>query len=687
VVFVALLGALLAFNLARYRDSLLDDAFISLRYAANLVAGNGLVFNPGERVEGYTNFAWVMLGAGALASGVDPVLVLKTCSLLAAALLLLAMHRLHRLNRGRAAPEQHGAIHPLLWLLPLPAFAYWATTTMETMLFASLSLWALTLALEEAEGRRGRLSIVLFVCLALTRPDGVIFFVAATVAVATASCWRHRSWRPLLRHLGNAGLFGCLFAPYFLWRLHYYGRPLPNTFYAKVTGGPEQVAAGLTCLADWARAHPLFAVTAIAPITLLWPRLRRNLSAPHVALALWMTALGVLAYVVGVGGDFMPFYRFFLPLLPLCAVLLASCLDSLHGAGFIDPRSRPARIALAWLVAAHVGCAMLTEQPMRAFVAHRTTVVGEHVGSFLAGLLDDDDLVAVNTAGSLPYWSRLPTLDMLGLTDPAIAAHDTYVISPTWAGHRRGWGDEVLKRRPQVVLWYNSSGAARPHYLGDHQLADNPYFRFFYQLKRSRLEGSTGGGACFLGLPFGTTESGRLVIPDLGLQGETRSWPVPHTVLRSAPITVIYFERRRDLNQLWPAAETSDGDIDAFLAAVVAQWRREAAEGGFDPLARQQVHTLCDRALAAIKRGDRRAAKQLLSQAAGLNQAARSPRVYRYVANLGVLEGELFLALQAQVEALRLDPTDELGRSNLRHLLTVPLRTFSETHSTRPAPQ
>src|SRR5580765_7051222 len=38
-----------------------DDAFISFRYIRNFVEGNGLVFNIGERVEGYTNLLWVLL--------------------------------------------------------------------------------------------------------------------------------------------------------------------------------------------------------------------------------------------------------------------------------------------------------------------------------------------------------------------------------------------------------------------------------------------------------------------------------------------------------------------------------------------------------------------------------------------------------------------------------------------------
>ncbi len=39
---------------------LCDDAFISFRYTRNLLEGHGLVFNPGERVEGYTNFLWIL---------------------------------------------------------------------------------------------------------------------------------------------------------------------------------------------------------------------------------------------------------------------------------------------------------------------------------------------------------------------------------------------------------------------------------------------------------------------------------------------------------------------------------------------------------------------------------------------------------------------------------------------------
>src|SRR5260221_4689119 len=48
-----------------------DDAYVSFRYARNFVRGDGLVYNVGEPVEGYTNFLWTTLAAVPLAAGAD----------------------------------------------------------------------------------------------------------------------------------------------------------------------------------------------------------------------------------------------------------------------------------------------------------------------------------------------------------------------------------------------------------------------------------------------------------------------------------------------------------------------------------------------------------------------------------------------------------------------------------------
>src|SRR5262245_27115579 len=54
-----------------------DDANIFLVYARNLASGHGLVYYPGgERVEGFTSLAWVLVCAAAVASSTKPELVL-----------------------------------------------------------------------------------------------------------------------------------------------------------------------------------------------------------------------------------------------------------------------------------------------------------------------------------------------------------------------------------------------------------------------------------------------------------------------------------------------------------------------------------------------------------------------------------------------------------------------------------
>lgn len=73
-----ILGALLVVAALlewRYRHLWLDDPYISFRYAWNLVHGFGLTYNPGQRVEGFSNPSWTVLAAAALALRLDPLVV------------------------------------------------------------------------------------------------------------------------------------------------------------------------------------------------------------------------------------------------------------------------------------------------------------------------------------------------------------------------------------------------------------------------------------------------------------------------------------------------------------------------------------------------------------------------------------------------------------------------------------
>jgi len=664
----------------QYHGYLLDDTFISLRYARNLVEGQGLVFNPGERVEGYTNFLLVLLAAGFLELGLDPAVGTQGVAFVMA---LITLWLLHRLERSDAVPDGLPEVPSIavLLLLPLQAFAYWALSGMETMLFAGLLLLGMALALRESRSGRGHASAGLFVLLTLTRPEGALAFALATLGCLLAEFVRTRSPRSLRRHGANLGIVSVALGAYVTWRSAYYGHLLPNTFSAKVTGGSAQLISGLQYSCRWGLAFPFLAGTLLGPVLLLSRRGRAVLAAHDAVVPVYLVVLAFVAYTILVGGDSMPFFRFLLPVMPLCALLLAWTFRV--GAAWFPGRWMFGRGAIAVACLLHVAVSCWTEQRYAAFVASRIACVGKAVGEWLRQTLPPASLIAVNTAGSLPYTSGLPTIDMLGLTDEQIAHRPVFVVSAGWAGHRRGWGAYVLERQPRVVLWYNSAGSQEPFYLSDRELADDPYFRFFYMLRSVRLPAARDGKqtsrivARFLGFPLGDASLAESAMGDLGLRVRSARGPIWHTTFAEGPIALNYFEFDGRDAALWDLRARPHVDVDGFVEAVASEWLGRAAESPpGDPEVRREVETMCAEAYRRIQAKDAAGAKQILAAAARRNTAARSPLVHQYIANVAVITGELFVAVGAQKEALRIDPGNALFRQNLTHLLRVPYQRF-----------
>ena len=134
-----------------------DDTYISLRYARNLADGNGLTFNPGERVEGYSNFLWILMCSVMFVAGLD----LAGCVGLSILFGLSTLYLVWRLNRGSA-----------LYLAVCVPFVAYSVSGMETALFSFLLvliwwLWRL---------RNFRGAGVVGVLLAMCRPEGLVVF-------------------------------------------------------------------------------------------------------------------------------------------------------------------------------------------------------------------------------------------------------------------------------------------------------------------------------------------------------------------------------------------------------------------------------------------------------------------------------------------------------------------------------
>ncbi|HEX7597168.1 MAG TPA: hypothetical protein VF518_03075, partial [Polyangia bacterium] len=295
-------------------DFVNDDAYISFRYAANLAEHGQLVFNLGERVEGFTNFLWTVILAVGIKLGQGPVTASRFLGVaLGVGTLALVVRMSLRLSHQR--PSAWHLVAPVL-LASMGAFACWCTGGLETQLFTFLSFLGFDLLLGEISAQHGCASAAAFALAAMTRPEGLLFFGLGAFFRLLTVVGRERRILPRRHEWAWLGLFLTLFVPYFLWRWRYFGWPFPNTFYVKSSGGQGTYTLGGYYLRRFAEDYGVIFFIGLA-------LLGRPATDDPRRRDLWrftgLVWLVFAAYVIKVGGDFMGLYRFILPVVPLGA--------------------------------------------------------------------------------------------------------------------------------------------------------------------------------------------------------------------------------------------------------------------------------------------------------------------------------------------------------------------------------
>jgi arabinofuranosyltransferase len=456
-----------------------DDAYISFRYARNFVEGNGMVFNPGDRVEGYTNYLWTMLAAVPLATGVEDPL-----------------HSVHRTGRlfwfgtyvlllvffnDTATTEIYTAPLVAAPLLAHWSFNQWYLSGMETGMVSFFFLLVLVLfALQD--GRRTA-AAVLFgtscVLLLLSRPDTVVFLIG--LALAGLVC--HRTWftdREFWRRWVPPFLLPVVvvYLPYTFWRLWYYGDLLPNTYYAKAVYNPSYQRG-------WEYLTKYFEIFDFGPFLLvlvLAALITRDEVVRRFLVGCIFGGAMVFLYLVRLGGDFME-WRF---LTPISGVLFAGI-----GVGFYVIGHHPLQWLLVrfegsknpervWVslpaVAAGIACALVglfflnqvaeagREPAQREVIRGQETILSlekyarpeyawKEIGRTCRRLFPEDVKIATTAAGMIPFFARLPTLDLHGLTDREIAREPIEPDAPRRMGHDHELVNrDVMRERGVEVL-------------------------------------------------------------------------------------------------------------------------------------------------------------------------------------------------------------------------------------------
>lgn len=422
-----------------------DDQMISMRYARNLAEGHGLVWNPGEYVEGYTNFGWTLVMAAVhllrLPERLTPLAMTVVSCLFCLLLFYLAARLLARLEPQRLVLTLPAL---LICMLACTDVMFWAAAGFETVLVTVLHLCVVLRAARGTSAEGGGLSVdaKLLLPLALlpvARSDGMHIWIGDALLVLWLAAHRRRAALGLLLTLAP-------FAAHLSFRLWYYGDLLPNTYYLKVAGLDDRWGRGLLYLRGYGQRYWLPLVLALGTMMSAWRRDRR-------ALSLLTTLLPPALYSVQVGGDLFSPFRFFahtMPELFLWGALGAARL-------LATPYAR-----LSWLIAL-TGFVM---PPLADPLAH-IAPVGTNglpfdqvvVAVALRKNASPTSSIAVIPAGIVPYFTRLQAFDLLGKSD----AHVAHLPPKKGAllGHGKIDPEYTLRKRPDYVISCSPRSVAR----------------------------------------------------------------------------------------------------------------------------------------------------------------------------------------------------------------------------------
>lgn len=303
-----------------------DDIFITFRYVDNFLQGKGIVYNAGERVEGYTHFLWfVMLSFFRLFK-----LELSSISIFLGILSYAGTIIIFFLISRKIDFKNK-------YILPFTAlalsvnydFAVWATGGLETMFYTFLIslVFYIYYFSEIKESKKLLFTSLLLVLACMTRPDAVIFYLYANFLILLWKVFTHNTFKELIKKLIYFNLpFVIFLLPYLIWKIIYYGDIVPNTYYVK-SAGESYLSQGLFYIWLFFNSYKTTFISLAAVFVILKIFISKQSFNEKLAIIISSTplltmiiALGaavsyLFLFVARVGGDFM-FARFIIPILP-----------------------------------------------------------------------------------------------------------------------------------------------------------------------------------------------------------------------------------------------------------------------------------------------------------------------------------------------------------------------------------
>jgi hypothetical protein len=455
-----------------------EDYYIAFRHSVHLVEGNGLTYQPGQRIQGFSSpLATLLLAATYAAGGSEPAALwlFRGLSMTAYAaglwFLLQAMRR-----RGLTLLVLPG----LLYVLDAKAVAF-SVNGMETGLWLLLlagSLYGLSAVPERGPWVLG----ACWAGLLWTRPDSVVYLAAMVLASLAFTTERRRTARRLLQ---AGALCAAGYLPWVLFAWWYYGSPIPQSVVAKGLGASS---AGLgSWMAGLGRLPSVLAYLYLPPYSEFssWRLLAVAGGLLAAAASLYWAwpagnTFGRMASLMTLCGALylalLPrVYPWYYPAVMLCSLPAVAALAS-----HIPARVRRTGVVLAAvLLSSGLGWAWL-DCARTVRVVQQVSENGNRVaiGRWLAANAAPGERVYLECPGYIGYHSGLEMLDYPGLVSPTVVAARRAVtddfavvgqsLAPEWmvlrseeVQHFRAASGDWIRQRYRLVRTFDVAASLR----------------------------------------------------------------------------------------------------------------------------------------------------------------------------------------------------------------------------------
>lgn len=423
--------------------NLFDDAMISMRYAWNFSHGNGLVWNVGQRVEGYTNLLMTLMMSVAtlLFEKRYAVLVVQLTGIfftLGTAFFTLKIFETLKVS-DRAFPR-YLLFAVILLYYPLN---FWSLMGMETGMLAFLLSAGVLCSLLYREKLAGKYLWLMSICFGLahlTRNESLLFAALAFFYLIPTIKRGKKSfkWFLLAGVLYSLFVFGQL-----VFRYLYYGELVPNTYTLKLVGMAfdERLRNGWGFIQPYLKETGL--VVAVSLIGIF-------IKASKWKIYLFGFFLISVIYQIYVGGDSWNYWRIMAPTMPFLFVIFISSISE-----FFD-RTSGWVSNIAFVTLSLIGLLIADARFAREFLLldlpYQNNYAQAHVELAIAinELTDENATIGVFWAGSLPYYVDRVAIDFLGKSDKYIAN-----LPPDVSGQSAGFGMNSMPGHNKHDLTYS----------------------------------------------------------------------------------------------------------------------------------------------------------------------------------------------------------------------------------------